>query len=338
MSMNRTTRESPRQRERRIRAEAAAWFARRHGADRDAATEEGLQLWLSEDPDHSVQFKRAASVWNHPAQCLRKSTRRGIERPVLATFAAILTLTAVVGGVFFYLKPTTLSTGMGERLSQTLTDGTQVELNTDTHITVRYGVRQREIVLQSGEIYLNVIKHERRPFVVVAGDRKVVATGTSFVVRRDDSSIAPLTVTLIEGCVMISPTDTRDSAQTPGAYQATILNAGERARFRPDGPPLVDNPSLGDVTSWREGELIFADTPLSEAVQEFNRYSLNRIAVKSPKAESIRVNGIFRTEDSLSFIRTVAQDHHMTLQVQGDELILESVPPGSSIKKVKSLN
>jgi transmembrane sensor len=289
-----------------------------------------LRRWLSEDPDHAAQFKIAVGVWNDPTQCRRKPPRRSIERPVLATFTAILVVLAAVAGVVLYSMPTTLSTAIGERLSQTLTDGTQVELNTDTHITVRYGARQREIELQSGEVYFHVTKHEPRPFVVVAGDRKVVATGTSFVVRRDDSSATQLTVTLIEGCVMIRRTGTRESSQTGGGSEATILKAGERARFRRYGATIVDAPSVNKVTSWREGELNFADTPLPEAVQEFNRYSLYRVTVRSPKAESIRVNGVFRTEDLLSFIGTVAQAQHMWLHPQGDELVLESAPSNDS--------
>jgi transmembrane sensor len=335
--MTRIAEESPRQRKRRIRAEAAVWFARRHGSDCNPATEEELRLWLSEDPDHAAQFKIAAGAWNDAAQCLRNSPRPGIERPVLATFTALLVL-ALVAGIAFYSMPTTLSTAIGERLSQTLTDGTQVELNTDTYVAVRYDARRREVVLQSGEVYFHVTKHEPRPFVVVAGDRKVVATGTSFVVRRDDSSAIQLTVTLIEGCVMIGQTGTRESLQTRGGSEAIILKAGERVRFRRYGSPIVDAPSVNKVTSWREGELSFADTPLLEAVQEFNRYSLYRITVRSPEAESIRVNGVFRTEDSMSFIRSVAQAHHMKLNVDRDELILESSPSDGSGEKENTPN
>lgn len=329
--MIRIAHESARQ-EGRIRAEAASWFARRHGSDRSAATEEEWSLWLSKDPDHAAQFKIAASVWNDPGQYLRKSTRRRIERPVLVTFTAILVL-AAAGGVIGYLQPITLSTGRGERLSQTLADGTQVELNTDTQIAVRYGARQREIALQSGEIYLNVIKHEPRPFVVVAGDRKVVAMGTSFVVHRDDSSATPLTVIVIEGRVMIWPAGTRDSSQTPGNSQAIVLNAGERARFRHDGSPIVDKPPVGRVTSWKEGVLTFSDTPLAEAVQQFNRYSTIRFAVGSSEVGSIPINGVYWTEDVLSFLRIVTRAQHLKLQVQGDDLILEPVRSAGSGEK-----
>ena len=330
--MIRIAHESARQREGRIREEAASWLARRHGSDRSAATEEEWSLWLSKDPDHAAQFRIAASVWNDPGLYLRESTRRSIARPVLVTFAAILVL-AAAGGVIWYWQPITLSTGRGERLSQTLADGTQVELNTDTRIAVRYGERQREIALQSGEIYLNVIKHEPRPFVVIAGDRKVVATGTSFAVHRDDSSATPLTVIVIDGSVTIWPTGAGDSSQTPGHSQAIILNAGERARFRHDGSLLVDKPPVGKVTSWKEGLLTFADTPLAEAVQEFNRYSPNRIAVGSPEVGSIQINGVYWTEDVLSFLRTVTRAQHLKLQVQGDDLILEPVRSAGSGEK-----
>jgi transmembrane sensor len=117
-----------------------------------------------------------------------------------------------------------------------------------------------------------------------------------------------------------------------------MLNAGERARFRRDGTSVVDKPSLEKVTSWKDGELNFSDTPLLEAVREFNRYSLNRITVRSPMAGSIKVNGVFRTEDSLSFIRTVAYAQHMRVQVQGDDLILESIPSAGSGEKENTSN
>jgi transmembrane sensor len=294
-----------------------------------------MRLWLFENPDHAAEFSGGVDVWNDPAQCVRKPIQRSVRPPALFALAAVLVLVALAAVIFYSLQ-ITLSTGKGERLSQTLDDGTRVQLNTDTHIRVRYGTRRREIVLESGEIYFNVVKHEPRPFVVVAGDRKVVATGTSFMVRRDDGSVTPLTVTLLEGVVAIGPNGTGGSLRPRGASETTLLKEGERVRFRRDGPGLLDRPPLDSVTSWRRGQLIFANTPLTEAVAEFNRYSLTRITVRSPEAAAIQIDGTFRTEDSLSFIQAVALAHHMGFEVQGDELILEPAPLGGSLESRES--
>jgi ferric-dicitrate binding protein FerR (iron transport regulator) len=60
-----------------------------------------------------------------------------------------------------------------------------------------------------GEAFFNVVKHQPRPFVVMAGDRKVIAVGTSFVVRREDSSGSGFAVTLVEGRVAVEPSRDR---------------------------------------------------------------------------------------------------------------------------------
>lgn len=318
--MQRISSESPRQRKRRMRAEAAAWLTRLHGDERKAAEREWLR-WLSADPDHEAQFKIAIG------KCLSTSRRQGTRLSVLSPLAAILAV-GVIWVVLYvlYWMPTTLYTGIGEQLKKTLSDGTQVELNTGTHIAVRHGVRRREMVLQSGEVYLNVTQYMPRPFVVFADGRKVFAARASFVVRRDEGSVTPLTVTLIEGCVAIASIRT-------GASEVALLNPGERVRFRRDGVPIVDQPFLEQITSWRDGKLTFAHTLLAEAVTEFNRYSLFQIAVRSPEAGLIRVNGTFGTYDSFDFVRTVAQAQHMRLQVHGNQLILESIPSGGQVEK-----
>ena len=60
-----------------------------------------------------------------------------------------------------------------------LNDGTQVSLNANSRVVVQYDDQVRKVTLTRGEALFNVIKHQLRPFVVIVGDRKVVAMGTS---------------------------------------------------------------------------------------------------------------------------------------------------------------
>lgn len=47
-----------------IRAEAAAWLARLHADDRDAADEAAFRAWLNVSPAHAAAFEALDRLWN----------------------------------------------------------------------------------------------------------------------------------------------------------------------------------------------------------------------------------------------------------------------------------
>jgi transmembrane sensor len=209
-----------------------------------------------------------------------------------------------------------------------LDDGTRVELNTDTQLLVKYDHHTRTVVLKSGEAYFQVA-HEHRPFMVFAGERKILALGTAFTVRRDGSSDEALTVTLIEGRVVVAPVNADPGLVPAPSPTVTLLNAGQRLRTRAHAKPTVDTPSIEKATGWMRGQLIFDHTPLREAAAEFSRYNKIKITVASPEAAEIPIGGIFRIGDSRSFARAVAASYDLQVTVNGDELVLEPMQDSS---------
>ena len=70
---------------REIRAEAAAWLARLHAEDRDAADEAAFRAWLSADPAHAMAFEAVDRVWSDIGglgnlSTIRTDLRRGVAR------------------------------------------------------------------------------------------------------------------------------------------------------------------------------------------------------------------------------------------------------------------
>jgi transmembrane sensor len=241
------------------------------------------------------------------------------------TLTACLVIFAVSYGVF--RRVSGISTEIGEQRTVVLVDGTALQLNTNSRVLVRYDNHRRQVILKSGEAYFNVAKPEARPFIVVAGDRKVIARGTSFLVRREESVDIPLTVTLIEGRVAVAPAGSADVLPPKSTADVTVMTPGERARFRRAGPPAMDTPTLQTVMSWRSGQLFFKGMPLRAAVAEINRYSQMQIAIAFPAeaAAKISVDGSFRAGDSSSFARAVADSNHLRLVEHDNELVLESM-------------
>lgn len=320
--------------QRRIDAEAAGWIARLQSSDRCSATDDGLRAWLNADGAHEEAFERAMEIWGilpgaalvaenlAPAPSSRPVARRRpvwVARPSPAwslALAACLLLIVIGGGAGWWLMSRTLGyeTQLGEQKVATLKDGTRIALNTDTQLAVDYEEDVRRVRLDRGEAMFEVAPNPKRPFIVTAGDRTVRAVGTSFIVRRTEGGVV---VTLIEGKVAINQIG---NARSQPADAPTLLRAGERLTVIPDAPSLIDRPSMEAATAWRRGQAVFNDAPLSSAVAELNRYGGPRITIGDPRLASLRVSGVFATNDTAEFASAIASLHGVHVQQTGTEL------------------
>lgn len=315
-------------------AEAAAWIARLQSPDCCPETEAALADWLELDAAHRHAFDRATEVWGMiPAAALRQPAavsrpapaRRPRERapfvsaalrwsPALA--ASLVLLLAV--GVLLLGGAGGFSTAVGEQQMATLDDGTRITLNTDTRLHVRYADDLRSVALDRGEAMFEVAPNPRRPFVVTAGDTRVRALGTSFIVRRARGSVV---VTLIQGKVSVTDTAARPDGG-PKAAGSTILAPGERLTLTDEAGSLIDRPSIETVTAWRRGQAVFADTPLSDAVAELNRYGGPRVVLDDPRLASLRVSGVFATNDTVEFATAIAALHGLQVHHSRAEVVI----------------
>jgi len=314
---------------RRIRKRAAEWVTALHGPDRNAELDHRIRLWIAEDPRHAAAFERATDDWEdsghmHAHRPGLESIVRRRARPKTAgpALAGMGILCAAIIAAVYLLRDDTLKTGPAEQRTVQLSDGTDVALNANTHLIVRYDAHVREVVLVSGEALFTVIKHQPRPFVVVIGGRKVVAVGTSFLVRRDAPNSSGFAITLVEGRVAIAPISWPNVLPLAPVTGLSLLNPGERLRFEGDSAPKEDLPSIEGVTAWRRGQLIFDDTSLSEAAEEFNRYGTQKLIIDDPRLEKLRVGGVFRIGDPSSFAHAMANTYHLHVVENNRTIVL----------------
>jgi transmembrane sensor len=67
------------------------------------------------------------------------------------------------------------------------------------------------------------------------------------------------------------------------------------------------------LASWEGGELVFNDRPLSEAVEEMNRYATNPIVLADESSRDLRISGVFNTRDPEHFAETIAETFALRL-------------------------
>jgi transmembrane sensor len=324
-------------------AEAAAWISRLHSTERNAAVEDGFRRWLAASPEHRAAFELANELWNDtdrwPRALALISLRprgggsvRSSHRAMLATVAIAIFLSI---GAIFYLRAPVLTTQVGEQRTIMLEDGTRVSLNTDTRVRIDYDAGTRRVWLDRGEALFEVARNPRRPFLVTAGDKQVTALGTAFVVRLDDNRTS---VMLMEGRISVAsvtsseqppiwndPTPGEVAGRASGGERGSplVLTAGERVTFA-DGAPRVDRPPIKQVIAWQEGRVVLDHTPLTDAIDEMNRYSVIQLATDQPALGALEVTGVFRSGDSVSFAQAVAETYDLELIGNGRRIRLKS--------------
>lgn len=305
-------------------AEAAAWISVLHGPRRTTEMERGFAQWLKTSVGHRRAFEEATQIWEESRAIARPLSLRRPPvdersstplRNYLLPAAACLVLALVA--TWFLVSNPAVTTDIGEQRALTLDDGTRVILNTHSRIVVSYGRRQRQVELTEGEALFEVAKRPDWPFVVTVGEHQVRALGTEFAVRRDADRVA---VTLVEGRVAVtSRTDENATAQ------ATNLVPGERLTFLGGAAPRIDKPQVDKVLAWQRREVAFDNVALADAVAEMNRYSRVPLVALGGSMASIRVTGLFRAGDSLSFARAVADVFQLRVNEEQGRIVLTEV-------------
>lgn len=211
--------------------------------------------------------------------------------------AAALVL-AIAGWGALQWRDTTqdYATVRGERRIITLADGSRVSLDSSSEVTVHYTSGGRQLALLHGQARFDVAHDVERPFSVLAGGQKVIATGTAFNI---DLTGPRVLVTLIEGHVVVMDEKSRTRTDAPPAVrpQTLELTAGQQLTVQPDKAPDITPANIQRITAWMNGQLVFENETLSDVVQRVNRYTANPIEIHDPKVAAMRISGVFNTGD-----------------------------------------
>lgn len=306
--------------------EAARWRVRVEAGTADAGE---LEAWLAVDRRRRSAFDKVQMAWGafedvneEPAVIgVRRDLRRRIgarskRAPALAA-AACLAAAAVMTAIFMGWPVTRVyeAPGHGRQIVR-LADGSTVLLDNGSRLKVRYSGRRRDLLLEKGQARFEVAHDSNRPFVVRAGPRRVIATGTVFDIDLQRQGVA---VALLQGKVKIVA-----ARQLGAALPALDLRQGEEYRSDPRGAGVSRfDPDV--VTAWETGHLVLNDVPLGDAVRRVNRYADRPIVLASAKVAGLRVSGVFHTGDVRAFAEAVAMLMPLSASCRDDGAIVLSV-------------
>jgi transmembrane sensor len=307
-----------------IRAEAAAWLARLHAQDRDAADEAAFRTWLRASPQHAAAFEAVDRMWSDVGGLAQTGLRNDLRgdfralsrRPALASRRALMAavgLMAVTGGSALFWRSASAKvyeTDVGEQKHVALDDGSQLFLDAQTRVAVSFSETARLVNMDFGRANFRVVPDLKRPFIVEAAEHKIVATRCNFDVRCEDGQVQ---VVLIHGEADVKP------AATPG-IRGERLKAGERLVASNDIEKR-DKPDMTHVLAWQSGYEMFDGEELAQAVEEMNRYSTAKLAA-DPSVAGLKVSGMYRVGDNAAFAHSLTKLLPITVRQIGDTLVL----------------
>jgi len=310
-----------------IEAQAAAWLDRRYLWNWDDESQAKLNAWLAQDTAHLVTYLRLEAAWMRIERLnalkhqppMRESSPRTHRRWLsFGTIAAVFVVLAAAGIAAIQLNHPqpgkVYATPVGARETLAFSDGSQIELNTNTILRAEIAHDKRTAALEQGEAFFQIKHDSTRPFIVIAGKSRLIDLGTKFSVRRDGDR---LQVTLMDGRVELQ-------AATNAGLRKVTLSPGETALATPQGLSVTrpKQEELDSVLAWRKGVLMFQHTTLAAAVAEFNRYNERKIVIGDAAVKRLTINGTFPANDVEPFVEVAKAVFGLEAKKRDDEIVL----------------
>lgn len=217
-----------------------------------------------------------------------------------------------------------VETMRGDRREVALGDGSFVQVDPETRIRINFDSKARNIELEQGRAMFRVAKDSDRPFSVHTGGTVVRALGTSFAVdRRQRGTI----VTVKEGRVAVTGGEGTDAAISEKVARLFAedrkvtaardsVASDDAVRQRPVVLTANEQITVGDSNSgasvrkidsdrelaWTQGRLIFQNTKVIDAIEEFNHYNRIKLRMVDASAAMYPISGMFDATDTDSFV------------------------------------
>ena len=278
-----------------VEDQAADWIVRQDGEYLSPGEQMDFATWIAV-PAHRAAYDRQQALWRRyqqlgarqavavsPVYRPRRGKNRARALPARRRWvaSAIAASLALIFAGYIGDWPTRLRadylTDAGERRTVVLADGSRIQLDGSSAITIDLVGDRRRVRLLQGAAAIEVAPDPNRPFAVETDEGRVTALGTAFALRQNENGSD---LTVLEHSVAV---------QTSGGRSA-IIREGQGARFTSgelSGPTAVDTRV---ATAWTKGRLIVFDRPLSEVVSAIGRQRHGYWTV-SGEAATMRING-----------------------------------------------
>lgn len=293
-----------------IAAEAVELVVLLISREATASDAERIKAWRGRSPAHEAAFSDALRSMKGMQAAIREDLdevedeRADVSRTGTFGRRALLVGGAAAGVAALATAPAGLwpsyaelaadyRTDKGERKTVDVAANVRLKLNTQTSIADRAGPDGPGLELVSGEVLVESRLGPGQRVSVMAANGVATASDARFnVLCINDGA----TITCLDGLVSVRRGDA-----------TATLGSGEQVAYVSGGLSTAKKVDAAGAAPWIDGLLIFKDRPLSEVVDEVNRYRTGRIVIVDRALGRRIVNGTFRIDQLQSFVAQIEQ-------------------------------
>ncbi|SHE88107.1 FecR family protein [Pedobacter caeni] len=217
------------------------------------------------------------------------------------------------------VKYNVISTPKGGQYRVVLPDGTKVWLNAVSSIRFPsyFSAGERKVEI-SGEVYFEVTKNKTMPFRVISGDQALEVLGTKFNVNAYANE-GQISTTLAEGSVRLKRSSSAASS---------ILKPGEQSQLKTGKSklaPKIVTADLEEVLAWKNETFIFNDTPITEVMQQIERWYDVELVYSGHKPDLLFTGIIPRNSNLSTFLKVLEGTGGLKFGIDHQKVIIQSI-------------
>jgi transmembrane sensor len=204
----------------------------------------------------------------------------------------------------------------GQRTKLDLSDGTQVWLNAESKLSFpeRFKRGNREVYLE-GEAFFDVARNPDRPFIIHTNKMTTKVLGTSFNVKAYPFENKQ-EVSVLTGNVSVNSTLTKQTVTVTLGQKALYEVMGSRSMLTSMSIPI------SEISAWRNQQLVFDDTPVSEVIETMSRYYNIKIKLKEKSLGACKISAKFNQATSKESIDLLCKILSATYLDQGEGFLI----------------
>lgn len=272
--------------------------------------------WRQASPENETHFQEMSYIWSVTHQeklqeqknldidteaalvKVHQKMNEGkvVEMPVRRNYLAIACGLSVLIVAAFLLKQFMGETTMTQIIASAdsgqsviLPDGSSVWMEPSTEIAYDKNFTEGRTIQVKGEVYVDVVRDESKPFIVNTPHLKVGVLGTSFVIN-DVAGGDQASVTVLSGKVSVTDVTSQNNV---------ILTKDMTAEYKGQNASLNIAAESRDINHLYHAtnELVFVNITLEEMINQLEKITDRKITLENAALKGCLFKGHFKTND-----------------------------------------
>lgn len=293
--------------------------------------DEKFNIWINENIEHKIAFEEEknfiSEIKSLPKDFLDElknevKQNRNIENRKKRFLNKIIPLAAACILVALYISFFVEFTTFTQNYIATnkvqnnilLPDNSNISLDANTTINVKYYKNQRLVELSRGKAIFDVTPNKEQPFIIHTDRVNIKVLGTKFEVVNLDNLIQ---INVLEGTVKVTKTkEDKKELSTVTKGESLILDKNANMISQ-------KNTNIAKLLQWSEGKYSFQQTNLKEVFNEFSKHLDITVSFEKESTSEYPISGNFDAKHFDDFLKVLPMIHSIKVIKIGDKIVIK---------------